>query len=87
SEKTLTQLELKHKKLITMRKQAIDELLFSRRLSEAQINELTESIMQKDSNGNFRAFCFVLAQACRLYLRKIERSRIRRTSIHRQNQD
>lgn len=87
AEKTLTQLELKHKKLIAMRKQAIDELLFSRRLSEAQINELTESIMQKDSNGNFRAFCFVLAQACRLYLRKIERSRIRRTSIHRQNQD
>lgn len=84
--KTIEKLKLKHAQLTQYRKAAVDEYLFSEpgRLSEAKVRELRDKVMEKNRRGEYPAFCFVIEQACEQYLKKLERSRIRRTAIRRQ---
>lgn len=79
---TIKRLGLNHPYLTADRKAAIDELLDD--ISEAQAKELQAGMMQRDSKGKFRVFCFVLAQACEEFLRRREQRRAKRLAIERQ---
>ncbi|NCC32396.1 retron system putative HNH endonuclease [Candidatus Chloroploca sp. Khr17] len=72
---TIRRLRLDHSEIQQMRKQAIDEALFAKQLSEAQVRRLMTAMDERDSNGNFRPFCFVIKQACEKYLKRFEASR------------
>jgi uncharacterized protein (TIGR02646 family) len=80
---TIKRLGLDDKYLDDDREEAIDELLFREKISEAQAKRLREQIMQRDSRGRFRAFCFVLEQACAEYIRRLEKRHARRLAIQR----
>jgi uncharacterized protein (TIGR02646 family) len=81
---TIERLGLDHEYLNGDRKVAIDELLFADEVSEAQARRLQEEVMQRNSQGQFKAFCFVLEQACREYIRRLEKKRAKRLAIKRQ---
>lgn len=70
---TIRKLRLDHPEIQQMRKQAIYEALFAKQLSEAQVRRLMAAMDERDGNGNFRAFCFVIKQACEKYLKRFEK--------------
>lgn len=80
---TIRRLRLDHEYLSDDRKAAIEELLFTVKVSEAQVRRLQEQIMQRDSQGRFRAFCFVLEQACAEYIRRLRKRRAKTLAIQR----
>jgi uncharacterized protein (TIGR02646 family) len=81
---TIRRLKLDHGRLVDLRRERIEETFFTTRMSEAQVRQLRDSVYQKDREGRYREFCFMIFQACELYLRKLERSRARRVAINRQ---
>lgn len=83
---TIRRLRLDHEYLTADRKTAIEELLFTDEVSEAQAKRLQQQIMKRDSKERFIAFCFVLEQACLEYIRRLEKKRARRLAIQ-QRQD
>jgi hypothetical protein len=70
---TIKHLRLDHRELEQMREQIIHEALFVERLSEAQVRRLMAAMDERDGNGNFRPFCFVIKQACEKYLKRFEK--------------
>jgi uncharacterized protein (TIGR02646 family) len=68
---TIKRLRLDHTELKLMRKGVIDEL-YAQKLGRAQARRLMEEMDQRDGNGNFRPFCFVIKQACAKYLKRFE---------------
>lgn len=84
AEVTIERLNLRHKFLVDDRKTAIDEFLFSAELSKAQVERLRDRIMERNGAGHFRAFCFVLKQACEIYLKKLEQKHTKKVAIQSQ---
>jgi uncharacterized protein (TIGR02646 family) len=72
AQETIRRLRLDHAALKQMREEAIAESIFARPLSKIQAQRLLATIEQRDGNGNFRAFCFVIKQACEKYLKRFE---------------
>lgn len=69
---TINRLRLDHPELVQMRNRVIHEALFAEKLSEAKIRRLMAAMDERDGNGNLRAFCFVIKQACEKYLKRFE---------------
>lgn len=72
AKETIHQLRLNKKELRTMREQAIHELLFVPRLSKSQVQRLMTAMDERDSNGFFTHFCFVIKQVCEKYLKRLD---------------
>ncbi|MEI8305596.1 MAG: retron system putative HNH endonuclease [Chloroflexales bacterium] len=70
---TITRLHLDHREIQQMRKQVIYEALFAKELGEAQVRRLMAAMDERDGNGDFRPFCFVIKQACEKYLKRFEK--------------
>jgi uncharacterized protein (TIGR02646 family) len=70
---TIQRLQLDHPELQRMREQVIYEALFEKRLGDAQVRRLMEAMDQRDADGNFRPFCFVIKQACERYLKRFDK--------------
>jgi len=56
-----------------MRKAAIQAALDDYRLSRSQAQRLMEEMGQKNGQGHFREFCFVIKQACEKYLKRFDK--------------
>lgn len=72
---TIQQLRLDHSELEKMRESAIYTMLFEEKLSKTQVERLMAAMDNRDGNGNFRPFCFVLKQACEKYLKRFDAPR------------
>ena len=74
---TIKRLRLNDPSLKEMRQHKIDELLFpdSRPLRKAQIQRIIQRLYDRDNNGQFRSFCFVIKQVAQDLLRRAERRR------------
>lgn len=72
AQETIRRLCLDHPKLKEMRETAIQEALFEKPLTQVQAQRLMANIDQRDGNGNFRAFCFAIKQACEKYLKRFD---------------
>ena len=83
---TIEELCLNHGILVQQRKAAIDALLFDDQtpLSKAQLEKINKTIFDRDQNGQFTQFCFVLKQASAELLRKARQEKMRREAIQRQ---
>ncbi len=68
----IEKLQLKDGQLNDLRKAKIDEWLFpeDEDLSETKATQLLARLAQRDQQGYWMAFCFVLQQACREYIRR-----------------
>lgn len=66
---TIAKLRLDHPELEQMRKAAIGALDLEE-LSEAEARRLMAAMDERDKDGNFRPFCFVIKQACEKYLKR-----------------
>ena len=66
---TIEKLRLDHPELEQMRKAAIVALDLEE-LSEAKARRLMAAMNERDKDGNFRPFCFVIKQACEKYLKR-----------------
>ena len=77
---TIERLHLNHSSLSDMRRDAIDEALFSDEspLRKEQLQRLIERLYSRDTNGRFPAFCFVIKDVAQDLLRKTEQERNRR---------
>ncbi len=84
AKETIRVLRLNHEYLNEDRKEAIHEFLYADEISEAQAKRLREKVMHRDYTGRFKHFCFVLAQACDEYIRRLEMRRARSVAIQRQ---
>lgn len=68
---TISHLRLDHKEITEMRKAAIGEALFSGpQLTKGQVQRLIAAMDERNANGSFRKFCFVIKQCCMRYLRR-----------------
>ena len=74
---TIKRLCLDDPSLEEMRQRKIDELLFpdNRPLRRAQMQRLIQRLYDRDRNGRFVAFCFVIKQVAQDLLRRAERRR------------
>jgi uncharacterized protein (TIGR02646 family) len=68
---TIDRLNLNDKELVNWRKEVIHAALFASDASKGEIQRLMGAMSQRDSNGNYRQFCFVIKQACERYLQRI----------------
>jgi uncharacterized protein (TIGR02646 family) len=71
---TISRLCLNDGELKKMRTEAIYEALFETTLNKRQAERLRDAMDQRDSNGCFRQFCFVIKQACEKYLKRFDKS-------------
>lgn len=81
---TIKKLNLSDESLTEMRKSAIDTLLFEANISLKQAETLLEKIEDRDRKDQFRAFCFVLKQACEEYIRRKKKAQKRNQVIQAQ---
>jgi uncharacterized protein (TIGR02646 family) len=70
---TIQHLQLDHRELQQMRTQIIHEAIFAEQLNEAQARRLLAAMDERDGDGNYRPFCFVIKQACERYLKRFEK--------------
>lgn len=85
---TIERLGLANESLAELRKQAIERALFRtghQSLSTQQLRNIAQSYCTRDHQQNFRAFCFVIAQAAQQLLRQAERERKRKQFTRQQN--
>jgi uncharacterized protein (TIGR02646 family) len=75
--RTIKQLCLDHESLTDLRKQAIVEALIRKNKphSPAKLRQIIQKCYERNANGKFRPFCFVIVQAAEALLRKAERRR------------
>ena len=83
AEETIKYLKLDHSNLTELRQKAIDELLFADPISLSQAERILEKINERDKSGRFRAFCFVLYQACTIYIKKNKQRQAKNKAIKR----
>lgn len=70
---TIAHLCLDHPLLEEMRAEAIQEALFDGKpLNRNQVERLMAAMDERDRNGCFRKFCFVIKQACAQYLKRFD---------------
>ncbi|MBN1488049.1 MAG: TIGR02646 family protein [Anaerolineae bacterium] len=70
---TIAHLRLDHPLLERMRDDAVQGALFDGRpLSKGQVERLMAAMDERDGNGHFRKFCFVIKQACEKYLKRFD---------------
>lgn len=69
---TIQHLQLDHPELQRMRKSAIDALEIEK-LGKVKAHRLLEAIEERDAQGDYRPFCFVIKQACERYLKRFEK--------------
>ncbi|MEI6777996.1 MAG: retron system putative HNH endonuclease [Chloroflexales bacterium] len=69
---TIRQLGLDHPQLEQMRKAAIYAAIYDEELTKSQAQRLLAAMDQRDGQGQFHEFCFVLKQACEKYLKRFE---------------
>lgn len=81
---TIDRLKLADASLTELRKEAIQSFLFDSEISLKQAKDLLEKIYNRDTQGQFRDFCFVLKQACEEYIRRQEKAQARRKAIQSQ---
>ncbi len=87
AKETIDHLQLAHPLLVDLRKQAIDELFFTKDkgLSKAQLRRIVENGYSiRDKEGRYPHFCFIIEQVARQILQKAEQERERRLAIHKQ---
>ncbi len=71
AKETIAHLYLDCDELNGLREAAIQEALFAdKSLSQGQVERLMAAMDERDSNGCFRKFCFVIKQACKKYLKR-----------------
>jgi uncharacterized protein (TIGR02646 family) len=70
---TIHHLQLDHQELRQMRERVIHEAIYAERLGEAQARRLLAAMNERDGDGNYRPFCFVIKQACERYLKRFEK--------------
>ena len=71
---TIQRLQLDHPELRQMRNSVIHEALYVEQLGETQAR-LLAGMNERDGDGNYRPFCFVIKQACERYLRRFEKGK------------
>lgn len=74
---TIQRLQLDHVELQRMRKSAIDELEIEK-LGKEQARRLMDAMDERDAEGNYRPFCFVIKQACERYLKRFEKPKVKK---------
>ena len=72
AEVMIEKLGLKHDRLSELRAAKINEWIFpdEEDLTVTQVNRLLARLAQRDEEGRWMEFCFVLQQACREYIRR-----------------
>jgi uncharacterized protein (TIGR02646 family) len=70
---TIDQLALNHARLVELRKKVIQSVLIDLRLSQSQLERLILTYGERDKNGKFRPFCFVVQQIANKMLTKQKR--------------
>lgn len=67
---TICNLNLNHPELVKWRRRAIYEAIFRLELTKAQVERLVAEMDRRDSDGRFRAFCFVIKQVGEKHLKR-----------------
>ena len=75
SKETIEHLKLNHDELNALRRSAIETALIKQRLSEKQLHQIVQGYDAQDKRGRYRSFCFVIQQAAKLQLKKVENRR------------